>query len=468
MQLGRIKQRTADWDAAHDHYLRAGKAADSSPELIELEEARTAAGPGGGGPRRRACGRSASRRRRRPSCWPTAHRSCASCAPHCRFERGEVEEGMGDLQHLLNMRPGDTRPHVRISAVSFYGLADLEKAMAQLRKCLHSDPESKVCKALLRQEKAVEKTLAKVDKAFAKSQPSTGTKYLVQSADDEGLIHDVKEQVKSLREDGTIPPRRPQSASCQADRPGLPGLLRSKHWLSFLLTVLSLLPPPPPRLPSSAKIFFFYSLQMNSNKAKEWCNEALDLDDTSLYGLLQKHKAQLAAESYEAAVETLKKAGEAHPDKGNIINPLMNEAGIQLRRSKTKDYYKVLGVARDADARQIKSAYRKLSKLHHPDKAAKQGLAKEEAEKKMATINEAYEVLSDPELRARFDRGDDPNSNEQQNPFHGSPFGFGGGGQPFVFQQGGGGGGGGGGGQQQFKFQFGSGGGFPGGFPFGG
>ena len=130
-----------------------------------------------------------------------------------------------------------------------------------------------------------------------------------------------------------------------------------------------------------------------------------------------------------------------------------------------RDYYEVLGVAKNAEGDVIKSAYRKLSKQFHPDKAVKQGITKEEAEKKMGNINEAYEVLSDPELRARFDRGDDPNSHEQQggNPFHGSHFG----GQPFMFQQGGGGGGG-----QQFNFKFGSGGGgggggFPGGFPFG-
>ena len=77
----------------------------------------------------------------------------------------------------------------------------------------------------------------------------------------------------------------------------------------------------------------------------------------------------------------------------------------------------------------------------------------------MAEINEAYEVLSDPELRARFDRGDDPNSQEQGQPFQGSP--FGGGGQQFLFQQGGGGGGFPGGG---FKFAQGGGGG--GGFNF--
>ena len=145
----------------------------------------------------------------------------------------------------------------------------------------------------------------------------------------------------------------------------------------------------------------------------------------------------------------------------------MQKAQLELKRSKTKDYYKVLGVERDADERQIKSAYRKLSKTHHPDKAVKLGITKEDAEKKMASINEAYEVLSTPELRQRFDNGDDPNSNEPQHQHGGNPFGgFGGGGNPFMFQQGGGGG-------PQFNFKFGGsrgggGGGFPGGFPFGG
>ena len=129
-----------------------------------------------------------------------------------------------------------------------------------------------------------------------------------------------------------------------------------------------------------------------------------------------------------------------------------------LKQSKQKDYYKVLGVSRDADDRTIKKSYRQLVKQHHPDKAAAQGVSKEDAEKKMASINEAYEVLSDSELRTRYDNGDDPNVPESQrgNPFQqqGNPFGHGGG-QQFFFQQGGGG--------SHFKFQ---GGGFPGGFPF--
>jgi DnaJ family protein C protein 3 len=87
-----------------------------------------------------------------------------------------------------------------------------------------------------------------------------------------------------------------------------------------------------------------------------------------------------------------------------------------------------------------------MVKLHHPDKAHKQGITKEDAEKKMAAVNEAYEVLSDPELKERFDHGDDPNDHEQQrqHPFQqGGP--FGGGGNPFTGHSHGG---------SQFKFQF--------------
>lgn len=195
-----------------------------------------------------------------------------------------------------------------------------------------------------------------------------------------------------------------------------------------------------------------------ADKAKVYCEEAIQLDENSLYGLLHRARVQTEAEEFEPAINTLNKAKEATQDEEahKMINPLLQEAQVALKRSKIKDYYKVLGLARDADERQIKAAYRKLTKIHHPDKAAKQGLTKEEAEKKMQAINEAYEVLSTPELKERFDRGDDPNSHEQQNPFQqGGP--FGGGGRPFMFQQGGPGGG-----SQHFQFQFGG-----NGFPFG-
>jgi DnaJ family protein C protein 3 len=174
---------------------------------------------------------------------------------------------------------------------------------------------------------------------------------------------------------------------------------------------------------------------MGSKKAKQWCDEALQLDENSLHALLFKAKSQMEAENYEACIGTLKQAKEHHPG-AESLDGLLRKAEIALKRSKEKDYYKVLGVPHDADELQIKAAYRKLTRQHHPDKAIRLGVSKEDAEKKMAAINEAYEVLSNPELRARFDAGDDPNNPQQQqgNPFQGNPFGGGG---PMFFQQGG-------------------------------
>jgi len=63
-----------------------------------------------------------------------------------------------------------------------------------------------------------------------------------------------------------------------------------------------------------------------------------------------------------------------------------------------KDYYQTLGVARDATADDIKKAFRKLARKHHPDLSKEAG-----AEARMKEVNEAYAVLSDPEKRAAYD-----------------------------------------------------------------
>ena len=64
-----------------------------------------------------------------------------------------------------------------------------------------------------------------------------------------------------------------------------------------------------------------------------------------------------------------------------------------------KDYYKTLGVSRDATAEEIKKAFRRLARKYHPD------VSKEaDAEQKMKEVNEANAVLSDPEKRAAYDQ----------------------------------------------------------------
>ena len=68
--------------------------------------------------------------------------------------------------------------------------------------------------------------------------------------------------------------------------------------------------------------------------------------------------------------------------------------------TKTKDYYKILGVGRTASEKEIKSAYRRLARKYHPDVNP----GDKQAEDKFKEIGEAYEVLSDPEKRRQYDR----------------------------------------------------------------
>jgi curved DNA-binding protein len=77
-----------------------------------------------------------------------------------------------------------------------------------------------------------------------------------------------------------------------------------------------------------------------------------------------------------------------------------------------RDYYKVLGVAREATADEVKRAYRKLARKYHPDVSKEKN-----AEARFKEVQEAYEVLKDPQKRAAYDQlGNDFQSGQQFRP----------------------------------------------------
>ena len=90
---------------------------------------------------------------------------------------------------------------------------------------------------------------------------------------------------------------------------------------------------------------------------------------------------------------------ESIDDEKERARQIDEEFREQLEDSGLPNYYKILGVKKDATKQEIKERYRKLAKEVHPDKTKE-----ESAEEEMAEINTAYEVLSDQEKRERYDK----------------------------------------------------------------
>jgi len=211
-------------------------------------------------------------------------------------------------------------------------------------------------------------------------------------------------------------------------------------------------------------------VQMNKlSEAIQDCSKALELDANYVKAYIRRAQCYLKTERFEDAVRDFEKAQSLDQENEDLARQL-KEAKVALKKSLKKDYYKILGVSKEANDNEIKKAYRKLALQYHPDKNST--LPEEEkahAEKMFKDIGEAYGVLSDEKKKRMYDNGQDENgmpfdASEMDfsnifNMFNGGGGGFGG------FHSGGGGhshGGFGGGGFGGMGGDFGGmGGGFP-------
>lgn len=201
LQRSRLQARSAHWKEALHDLERAGKKA--SVEYQELEEARNAASLALAAEKNgdwEACVSQAGAAIMKAS----IDLSLRQARAHCRFERGEIEEGVSDLAHVLQISPSLVEPHLQMSSMLFYALGDSDRGLAQIRKCLHTDPDSKPCNRLYKRERQLAKLLGKLHSALEARRFSNAAKLMVGEGDESGLIEDVKADVAEAREAGHI------------------------------------------------------------------------------------------------------------------------------------------------------------------------------------------------------------------------------------------------------------------------
>lgn len=151
------------------------------------------------------------------------------------------------------------------------------------------------------------------------------------------------------------------------------------------------------------------------------CTEALRLQPGYTKAQKVRAKAHGGAGNWEEAARDYKAVAEANPTEKGIQEDI-RRAEFELKKAQRKDYYKIMGVEKDASDHEIKKAYRKLAIKYHPDKNQND----QKCDEKFKEVGEAYETLIDPQYvffppllknqniilidtrkRAAYDNGDD-------------------------------------------------------------
>ena len=136
-------------------------------------------------------------------------------------------------------------------------------------------------------------------------------------------------------------------------------------------------------------------------------DKAIEMNSEYAKAYFKKGDILLEMEKFQEAINEYNKVAEFAPQTPGLRQKLQN-AKLELKKSKRKDLYKILGVKKDANENEIKKAYRKGAIVFHPDKqSGKTDEEKETAEKMFKDLGEAYSILSDPKKKQMYDEGQD-------------------------------------------------------------
>jgi DnaJ family protein C protein 3 len=307
------------------------------------------------------------------------------------YETADYYGVISDTAQILKHHPQHLEAY-RLRGQAYTRLGDHDVAIQHFRQALQFDPEHKGCKDGHKFVKSIEKKRKKGDEAFSSGNYQEAITYFWQAIN-----------------------------------------IDETHRAFATPTIL--------------KIIQAHSKLGEHDKAVQQAEKLIEEQETMEH-LWALGDALTTAEKFDEALRVFQKAAEDAPEgeQKQKAHQKIKEAQVALKQSKEKNYYKVLGLSRTADSKEIKKAYRELALKWHPDKNADN---KEEAGKMFQDIAEAYEILSDRELRAKYDRGEavfenqgggggGQNHHMNANQFYNQHFGGrgGGGGQRFQFRSG--------------------------------
>ncbi|UZJ55857.1 hypothetical protein CBS101457_005177 [Exobasidium rhododendri] len=285
------------------------------------------------------------------------------------LKRGQVDKANSVASDALRLFPNDPEAHILRARVLLEIGSDLNRAVQHGQAALRADPENKVAAQLTRRIKKMERAKEEANKAFKAGQIENAIKLYTVTLE--------------LADEGGE-----DSSSGGGKANGFKAILLSN------------------RATANSKLG-------KHQETIDDCNESLQLNPGYVKALRTRARANLASERYEEAVSDFKKAVEETPQgEAEALKRELRSAEIDLKRSKKKDYYKILGVEKTATDAELKKAYRKESLKHHPDKGGD--------EEKFKLCSEAFTVLSDAQKRRRYDLGaDDDDLNGMGGHSHG-------------------------------------------------
>nr|CAD2158789.1 unnamed protein product [Meloidogyne enterolobii] len=268
-----------------------------------------------------------------------------------RLARGDTQNAISDIRAVAKLVPDSTEVYLEISRI-YYETGDAENAMTQIRECLHLNPEHPLCFPFYKKIKKLLKLRKDLDNSIQKER-------WTECLDKSTSILKFEQDVDRIQLD-----TYKQRCKCNV------------------------------KLGHVAE-------------AIQECTEVLKyVDENDLEVLLNRGEAYLLNEDYDSAVEDFQKAVKANEDSRQAKEALNRALKLQ-KQAKKRDYYKILGVRRNADKRTIMKAYRKLAQQWHPDNF-QDDAEKKRAQEKFILIAAAKDVLTDPEKRRIFDSGEDP------------------------------------------------------------